>query len=158
MPEDDLKVIVVVLLGHGPHRQQGPGGLRHGQRGAEQAGVGGIAGAGRAAGSCPSTGAPGNAAWSRPRIKREFERQGVTLLPAADGAHSLLRELAAPAGAPVEVVIGGTLNPAHRSKAVTQKSQIRVWRCCSSVKSTSSPTRCSASHVIDGKAGGAAWR
>jgi acyl transferase domain-containing protein/NAD(P)-dependent dehydrogenase (short-subunit alcohol dehydrogenase family)/acyl carrier protein len=46
-----------------------------------------------------------------PSIKREFERQGVTLLPASDGAHSLLRELGRPAGAPAEVVIGGTLNP-----------------------------------------------
>jgi len=46
-----------------------------------------------------------------PSIKREFERQGVTLLPASDGAHSLLRELARAADAPAEVVIGGTLNP-----------------------------------------------
>jgi len=46
-----------------------------------------------------------------PSIKREFERQGVTLLPASDGAHSLLRELGRPADAPAEVVIGGTLNP-----------------------------------------------
>jgi len=46
-----------------------------------------------------------------PSIKREFERQGVTLLPASDGAHSLLRELGRAADAPAEVVIGGTLNP-----------------------------------------------
>jgi hypothetical protein len=56
-----------------------------------------------------------------PSIKREFERQGVTLLPAAEGAHSLLRELARPADAPAEVVIGGTLNPV-RLEAAAERS------------------------------------
>jgi malonyl CoA-acyl carrier protein transacylase/NADP-dependent 3-hydroxy acid dehydrogenase YdfG len=51
-------------------------------------------------------------------IKREFERQGVTLLAASEGALSLIREMARPAGAPVEVVIGGTLNPTGIETAV----------------------------------------
>jgi acyl transferase domain-containing protein/NAD(P)-dependent dehydrogenase (short-subunit alcohol dehydrogenase family) len=46
-----------------------------------------------------------------PSIKREFERQGVDLLAASEGARSLLRELGRPADAPAEVVIGGMLKP-----------------------------------------------
>jgi hypothetical protein len=44
-------------------------------------------------------------------LKREFERQGVTLLPVADGVQSLLQEMTGGVGRPVEVVIGSMLNP-----------------------------------------------
>jgi acyl transferase domain-containing protein/NAD(P)-dependent dehydrogenase (short-subunit alcohol dehydrogenase family) len=44
-------------------------------------------------------------------LKREFERQGVSLLSIADGVASLMQEMSGGVGLPVEVVIGGMLNP-----------------------------------------------
>jgi hypothetical protein len=44
-------------------------------------------------------------------LKREFERQRVSLLPLADGVLSLMQEMTGGAGLPVEVVIGSMLNP-----------------------------------------------
>ncbi|MCU0586111.1 MAG: polyketide synthase dehydratase domain-containing protein [Desulfobacterales bacterium] len=82
-------------------------------------------------------------------IKREFERQGVTLLAAAAGAASLVRELARPAGAPVEVVIGGTLNPAGAEAAAAAprpRLQLLFERL---IDLASYPVL--SSHVIDGK-------
>ena len=84
-----------------------------------------------------------------PSLKREFERQGVTLLPAADGARSLLQEMARGATAPVEVVIGGTLNPAT-IETVTEKSKSHLAILFErEIDAESYPIL--ASHVIDGK-------
>jgi NAD(P)-dependent dehydrogenase (short-subunit alcohol dehydrogenase family) len=85
-----------------------------------------------------------------PSIKREFERQGVTLLPASDGAHSLLRELGRAGGAPAEVVIGGTLNPVP-AEAVAQKSHTELALLFErEIDIENHPVL--QSHVIDGKA------
>jgi NAD(P)-dependent dehydrogenase (short-subunit alcohol dehydrogenase family) len=85
-----------------------------------------------------------------PSIKREFERQGVTLLPASDGAHSLLRELSRPAGAAAEVVIGGTLN-SLKAEAVPEKAQPALAMLFErEVDLENHPVL--RSHVIDGKA------
>ena len=43
-------------------------------------------------------------------LKREFARKGIPLIPLADGAHSLINEMANPDGSAVEVVIGGSLS------------------------------------------------
>ncbi len=81
-------------------------------------------------------------------IKREFERQGVTLLPAAEGAIALIRELGRPAGAPVEVVIGGTLNPASMQAAASPRQPLSIL-FERQIDLTSYPVL--GSHVIDGK-------
>jgi hypothetical protein len=84
-----------------------------------------------------------------PSLKREFERQGVTLLPAADGALSLLQEMARNTAAPVEVVIGGTLNPAT-IETVTEKSKSHLAILFErEIDAESYPIL--TSHVIDGK-------
>ena len=84
-----------------------------------------------------------------PSLKREFERQGVTLLPAADGALSLLQEMARDTAAPVEVVIGGTLNPAT-IETVTEKSKSHLAILFErEIDAESYPIL--TSHVIDGK-------
>jgi NAD(P)-dependent dehydrogenase (short-subunit alcohol dehydrogenase family) len=44
-------------------------------------------------------------------LKREFQRRGVGLIPAREGAACLVREMAGEVGEPVEVVIGGALQP-----------------------------------------------
>jgi acyl transferase domain-containing protein/NAD(P)-dependent dehydrogenase (short-subunit alcohol dehydrogenase family) len=87
-----------------------------------------------------------------PSIKREFERQGVTLLPASDGAHSLLRELSRPAGAAAEVVIGGTLNPIKvEVEAFPEKAGAALNMLFErEVDTENHPVL--RSHVIDGKA------
>jgi hypothetical protein len=83
-------------------------------------------------------------------IKREFERQGVTLLPASDGAHSLLRELGRAADAPSEVVIGGTLNPV-KLETVPEKPQPALAMLFErEIDVENHPVL--RSHVIDGKA------
>jgi hypothetical protein len=85
-----------------------------------------------------------------PSIKREFERQGVTLLPASDGAHSLLRELGRGDDAPAEVVIGGTLNPLP-AEAVAQGSRTELALLFErEINVENHPVL--RSHVIDGKA------
>jgi len=85
-----------------------------------------------------------------PSIKREFERQGVTLLPASDGAHSLLRELGRAADAPSEVVIGGTLNPV-KLETVPEKPQPALAMLFErEIDVENHPVL--RSHVIDGKA------
>jgi acyl transferase domain-containing protein/NAD(P)-dependent dehydrogenase (short-subunit alcohol dehydrogenase family) len=84
-----------------------------------------------------------------PSLKREFERQGVTLLPAADGALSLLQEMARDTAAPVEVVIGETLNPAT-IETVTEKSRSHLAILFErEIDAESYPIL--KSHVIDGK-------
>ncbi|HSO62088.1 MAG TPA: SDR family oxidoreductase [Desulfobacterales bacterium] len=84
-----------------------------------------------------------------PSLKREFERQGVTLLPAADGALSLLQEMARDSAAPVEVVIGGTLNPAT-IETVTEKPKSHLAILFErEIDAESYPIL--KSHVIDGK-------
>jgi acyl transferase domain-containing protein/NAD(P)-dependent dehydrogenase (short-subunit alcohol dehydrogenase family) len=84
-----------------------------------------------------------------PSLKRDFERQGVTLLPAADGALSLLQEMASGTTAPVEVVIGGTLNPAT-IKTVTEKQKSHLAILFErEIDAESYPIL--TSHVIDGK-------
>jgi NAD(P)-dependent dehydrogenase (short-subunit alcohol dehydrogenase family) len=50
-------------------------------------------------------------------LKREFERQGVALLEPAEGAAALLREMGRRGPEPVEVVIGGILQPAAAATA-----------------------------------------
>ncbi|RPJ74817.1 MAG: SDR family NAD(P)-dependent oxidoreductase, partial [Desulfobacteraceae bacterium] len=82
-------------------------------------------------------------------IKREFERQGVTLLAAAEGAASLVREMARPAGAPVEVVIGGTLNPAGIETAAEPARPRLNLLFERAIDLASYPVL--TSHVIDGK-------
>jgi NAD(P)-dependent dehydrogenase (short-subunit alcohol dehydrogenase family) len=85
-----------------------------------------------------------------PSIKREFERQGVTLLPASDGAHSLLAELGRTADAPSEVVIGGTLNPAA-VEAVREKASSTLAALFErEINVDSYPVL--RSHIIDGRA------
>jgi acyl transferase domain-containing protein/NAD(P)-dependent dehydrogenase (short-subunit alcohol dehydrogenase family) len=85
-----------------------------------------------------------------PSIKREFERQGVSLLPASDGAHSLLHELRRPAGAAAEVVIGGTLTPL-KIEAVADKAKPALNMLFErEVDIENHPVL--RSHVIDGKA------
>ncbi len=85
-----------------------------------------------------------------PSIKREFERQGVTLLPASDGAHSLLRELGRADDAPAEVVIGGTLNPVP-AEAVVPKGRPGIALLFErEINVENYPVL--RSHVIDGKA------
>jgi NAD(P)-dependent dehydrogenase (short-subunit alcohol dehydrogenase family)/acyl carrier protein len=44
-------------------------------------------------------------------LKREFQRQGVGLIPAREGAACLVREMRGDAAEPVEVVIGSALQP-----------------------------------------------
>jgi hypothetical protein len=85
-----------------------------------------------------------------PSIKREFERQGVTLLPASDGANSLLRELARPADAPAEVVIGGTLNPVRPESAAEKPSPSLTLLFEREIGIENHPVL--RSHVIDGQA------
>ncbi len=85
-----------------------------------------------------------------PSIKREFERQGVTLLPASDGAHSLLRELARPADAPAEVVIGGTLNPVRLEAAAERPASTLALLFERQIDLENHPVL--RSHVIDGNA------
>jgi hypothetical protein len=85
-----------------------------------------------------------------PSIKREFERQGVTLLPASDGAHSLLRELSRPAGAAAEVVIGGTLNPLNVEVLSEKAGPALAMLFEREVDLENHPVL--RSHVIDGKA------
>jgi NAD(P)-dependent dehydrogenase (short-subunit alcohol dehydrogenase family) len=82
-------------------------------------------------------------------IKREFERQGVTLLPAGEGAFSLIRELGRPAAAPAEVVIGGTLNPAGMEIATEPPKQRLNTLFEREIDLSSHPVL--GSHVIDGK-------
>jgi NAD(P)-dependent dehydrogenase (short-subunit alcohol dehydrogenase family) len=85
-----------------------------------------------------------------PPIKREFERQGVTLLPASDGAHSLLRELARPADGPAEVVIGGTLNPVEVQAAAEKPSPSLALLFEREINIENHPVL--QSHIIDGQA------
>ena len=85
-----------------------------------------------------------------PSIRREFERQGVTLLPASDGANSLLRELARPADAPAEVVIGGTLNPVRPESAAEKPSPSLTLLFEREIGIENHPVL--RSHVIDGQA------
>jgi NAD(P)-dependent dehydrogenase (short-subunit alcohol dehydrogenase family) len=85
-----------------------------------------------------------------PSIKREFERQGVTLLPASDGAHSLMRELGRPADAPAEVVIGGTLNPVKPEPVLEKALPALAMLFEREVDVENHPVL--RSHVIDGKA------
>ncbi|MFZ2039775.1 MAG: SDR family NAD(P)-dependent oxidoreductase, partial [Desulfobacterales bacterium] len=74
-------------------------------------------------------------------LKREFQRQGVELIPAREGAACLVREMRGDATEPVEVVIGSALQPlpaaapAHPSAAapassaplyLTQKHEVDV--------------------------------
>jgi NAD(P)-dependent dehydrogenase (short-subunit alcohol dehydrogenase family) len=68
-------------------------------------------------------------------LKREFERQGVTLLPVADGVQSLLQEMTGGVGRPVEVVIGSMLNPVGIETAPPEPA--RIFPSCSSGRSTS---------------------
>ncbi|MFO7708795.1 MAG: SDR family oxidoreductase, partial [Desulfobacterales bacterium] len=82
-------------------------------------------------------------------IKREFERQGVTLLPASEGALSLIRELGRPADAPVEVVIGGTLNPAGMEIVAEPPTPHLALLFEREIDVASYPVL--GSHVIDGK-------
>ncbi len=82
-------------------------------------------------------------------IKREFERQGVTLLPASEGAFSLIRELGRPAGAPVEVVFGGMLNPAGMEIAAETPKQRLNLLFEREIDLASHPVL--GSHVIGGK-------
>ncbi len=84
-----------------------------------------------------------------PSLKREFERQGVTLLPAADGALSLLQEMARDATAPVEVVIGGTLNPATIGTVTENPKSHLAILFEREIDAESYPVL--TSHVIDGK-------
>ncbi len=85
-----------------------------------------------------------------PSIKREFERQGVTLLPASDGALSLLRELGRATGAPAEVVIGGTLNPIQAETATQAHQTALALLFEREIDLENHPVL--RSHVIDGKA------
>jgi NAD(P)-dependent dehydrogenase (short-subunit alcohol dehydrogenase family) len=85
-----------------------------------------------------------------PSIKREFERQGVTLLPASDGAHALLRELGRPSDAPAEVVIGGTLNPA-KAETVTDRASSTLAQLFEREIDLENHSFLR-SHVIDGRA------
>jgi NAD(P)-dependent dehydrogenase (short-subunit alcohol dehydrogenase family) len=85
-----------------------------------------------------------------PSIQREFERQGVTLLPASDGAHSLLRELGRADDAPAEVVIGGTLNPVPEEALASQRRTELALLFEREVDVENHPVL--QSHVIDGKA------
>jgi NAD(P)-dependent dehydrogenase (short-subunit alcohol dehydrogenase family) len=45
-----------------------------------------------------------------PALKKEFQRQGVELIPIAGGVERMLQEMAAPPGAAVETVIGPVFN------------------------------------------------
>jgi hypothetical protein len=48
-------------------------------------------------------------------LKREFQRRGVGLIPAQEGAACLVREMSGAATEPVEVVIGSALQPSQEA-------------------------------------------
>ena len=51
-----------------------------------------------------------------PTLKREFERQGISLIPVEQGARHMVREMCCGNGSEVEVVIGGGFEPAVQAK------------------------------------------
>jgi acyl transferase domain-containing protein len=88
-------------------------------------------------------------------LMREFQRQGVTLLPVADGACALVDEMGRAPGLPVEVVIGGTLagittvtEPAAAGSAKAAPQLCILFE--QEIDVTSYPVL--NSHVIDGRA------
>ena len=48
-------------------------------------------------------------------LKREFQRRGIGLIPAREGAACLVREMGGGTTEPVEVVIGSALQPSHEA-------------------------------------------
>jgi malonyl CoA-acyl carrier protein transacylase/NADP-dependent 3-hydroxy acid dehydrogenase YdfG len=93
---------------------------------------------------------PWNGGMVGPALKREFERQGIPLLDRAEGAAALVREMGRDAAAPVEIVIGGSLDadsvcmlarPEKPELALLFEREIDVESC---------PVL--SSHVIDGRA------
>ncbi len=83
-------------------------------------------------------------------LKREFLRQGVTLLPVADGVSALLAEMGRPPGLPVEVVIGGTLTAAGAEIVSANAPPQLCILFEREIDVTSFPVL--SSHVIDGRA------
>jgi hypothetical protein len=76
-------------------------------------------------------------------LKREFQRLGVGLIPAREGAACLVREMRGDATEPVEVVIGSALQP--QPEAAPAQPSTDAWQAAS----PSTPLYLTQKHEVD---------